>query len=278
MLLRYLPALAALAMLSCSNAHAGEALARSVQVVGQAVLRVPPDQVLIRLTVDTTDDDLIRVRENSDKDASTIFRLAAKYGIDQNGHEVTRLQVTFDFNEQLRRRIYRVERDVTLRLADLAKLDGVLSDLLGVGNLKIEGVEFVTSKSPQHESEARAQAVADAKEKAKQLAELNGLKLGKARNIQVVTEHQRPFVTSVIPVVASAGGHSTRRESGSPARPSSSADPFSSRESSPFRPVAFRVPDEESKQQAGAKPRSQPFALGTIELTASVSIVFDVSE
>ncbi len=245
---------------------------------GRLCCAVPPDQVLIQLTVDTTDDDLIRVREQSDKDVSVIFQLAAKHGTDQTGCEVTRLHVTFDFNDQLRRRIYRVERDVTLRLTDLAKLDAMLSDLLGVGNLKIEGVKFVTSKSAQHESEARSQAVANAKEKAKHVAELNGLKLGKARNIQILTEHQRPFVSSVVPVVGSAGARSPRRQAVSPASPSSSADPFSSDGSLPFRPVAFRAADEEIQEQRTGKPEQQPFALGTIELTASVSIVFEMAK
>lgn len=68
MLLRSLRVLAALAALSSIDVPAGETAGRSVEVEGRAVLRVPPDQVLIRLTVDTSDDDLIRARENSDKD------------------------------------------------------------------------------------------------------------------------------------------------------------------------------------------------------------------
>ena len=228
-----------------------------VHVSGRGAVRVAPDQVVIALTVTTTDDDLIRVRENSDKDARTILTIAKKHGVADEGFDVSRLDLSLDYNEQLRRQTYQVERGVTLTLDDLTKLDAMLSDLLGERNLKVVGVNFVTSKIRQHELEALTRAMADAKEKAAHLAKLNGLKLGKARDIHVIDESQRPFVTSVLPVVGSLMPRTAR-----PKVAAKTAD------------VRFVVLQTDDDAQVDGKP----FALGMIEITADVTIDFELAE
>ncbi len=235
-----------------------------VHVSGHGLVRVAPDQVVIALTVTTTDDDLIRVRENSDKDARTILTIAKKHGVDDDGFDVSRLDLSLDYNEQLRRQIYQVERDVTLTLGDLTKLDAILSDLLGERNLKVVGINFVTSKIRQHEFEALTRAVTDAKEKGTHLAQLNGFKLGKAREIHVISESQRPFVTSVVPVVGSTMPRGLKRN---PTQLTKGAG-----RSSNVRFVAFQATDDE------AKADGKQFALGMIEITADVDIDFELAE
>lgn len=233
-----------------------------VHVSGRGLVRIAPDQVVIELTVRTTDDDLIRVRENSDKDAQTILGHAKKHAIDASGFEVSRLDLSLDFNEQLRRQIYEVERDITLRLNDLTKLDALLSDLLQERNLKVVGINFVTSKGRQHEFEARRRAVADAMEKATNLAELNGFQLGDARDIRVISESQDPFITSITPVVGAAEPRVPRQVERISDKVAT--DP----KISSVRLVAFQPPKEE------VKANGIPFALGMIEISAYVEIDF----
>lgn len=235
-----------------------------VHVSGHGLVRVAPDQVIVDLTVTTTDDDLIRVRESSDKDARTILALAEKHGIKEDGFEVSRLELSLDYNEQLRRQIYQVERDVTLTLGDLTKLDAVLSDLLRERNLKVVGINFVTSKVRQHEFEALSRAVADAKEKGAHLAKLSGFELGSAREIRVISESHRPFVTSVIPVVGSATPRGLKRNSTQVAKDVG--------ETSNVRFVAFQDPTAE------ARVDGKQFALGMIEISAHVNIDFEFAE
>lgn len=266
MLPRTFAALAAFVFLP-SAAVAAEPAGSSVIVSGHGQVRVAPDQVVIELTVTTTDDDLLRVRENSDKNARTILTHARKHSVGENGFEVSRLELLLDYNEQLRRQIYEVERDVTLRLDDLTKLDALLSDLLGERNLQVVGINFVTSKARQHEFEARRRAVADAKEKAAHLAELNGLRLGNAREIHMLSESEHPFVTSVIPVMGSAeprGARNIKRDSKRAAKDV----PTDSR----VRFAAFQPAKDE------AKADGKPFALGMIEITADVEIDFELVE
>lgn len=172
-----------------------------INVSGAATIHAVPDQVVVELTVTTTDDDLQRARKTSDADAQAVFDLVKKAAAVGSQAEVTRLDLKLDYNEQLRRQIYEVERDITVTLGDLSKLDAVLSGLLADRNLKISSISFETSKAKELESEARRLAVNDAKAKAGQLAELTGVKLGPAIRIAIGNEEFRPFVTSVVPVV-----------------------------------------------------------------------------
>jgi uncharacterized protein YggE len=259
------PVAAGLLLLS-SVAVAADPTASLVHVSGQGLVRVPPDQVVIELTVTTTDDDLIRVRENSDKDARTTLAAARKHGVDDNGFEVSRLELTLDYNEKLRRQIYQVERDVRLKLNDLKRLDELLSDLVRERSVKVASINFVTSKSRQYEFEARRRAVADAKEKATQLAELNGFELGNARDIRVTRENLAPFAASVIPVVGSAEPHHSR----SAERDSTQISKDVPRNTE-LQFVAFQPRAEE------AKAEGRPFALGMIEISANVDIVFELA-
>ena len=266
MSIRTFATVAAIVALS-SVAIAADPPGSLVHVSGHGLVRVAPDQVVIELTVTTTDDDLIRVRETSDKDARTILTLSKKHGVNANGFEVSRLELSLHFNEQLRRRIYQVERDLTLTLDDLTKLDGLLSDLLRERNLKVVGINFVTSKAKQHEFEARSRAVADAKEKAAHLAELNGFKLGNAREIRIISESQQPFVTSVVPAVAAAQPRGPQKINGN-SRQIAKALPRNSK----LRFVAFQ------QAKDGAEADGKQFALGMIEITAHVNIDFELAK
>ena len=138
------------------------------------------------------------------------FDLAKKYGAGEDAVEVSRLALSLEFNRQLNRQIYNVCRDATIEFTDLSKLDGLLSDLLRQPNLTVLTISFDTSKQEQHEAAALKQAVGDARQKAEILATLHEMKLGKPTDIKIDDQSDRPFVTSVVPVVGENKGHLTR--------------------------------------------------------------------
>jgi hypothetical protein len=176
-----------------------------------------------------------------------------------------------EFNDQLHRQIYTLERDVAVELGDLSKFDHLLLDLLRETNLKVKDISFSAANERQLESEALKKAVTDAREKAEFLARLSGLKLGKARDIRIKSESQTPFVISVIPVVGAAKKKVPQR---SDARHSSHApDPFSGK-TAPAGGGIFCVASDVGDQVAMGKP----FALGLIDTTANVEIDFEMGE
>lgn len=237
-----------------------------IHVAGHSTVSVVPDQVDIELTITTVDDDLIRVRESSDKTANSIVAVCKNRGVNATAFVVSRLELSLDFNQQLKRQIYKVERDVKISLLELKLLDAVLADLLKEASIKISGITYTTTKAREFEKKALQNAVADARERAGLLAEWNGLKLGKAVNIDVVDQTFRPFVTSVIPVVGAAdpAQRSELERAERTEKASGAAD----------RIVARRR--FVSLQQPAAA--DQPFGLGMLEFSADVWIDYQLAE
>lgn len=270
-----------LAVALATSAHvAGAAPAsRLVHVSGEGLVKVVPDQVVIRITITTVDDDLTRVRTDSDDQARAVLGLAKKHGVTGEGFQVSRLELSLDYNEQLRRQIYQVERDVAIKLHELAKLNGLLSDLLGVPSSKIVGISFGATKAREHQLEALRRAVADAKEKASHLARLSGLTLGKVRDIRVVHEHEAPFAMSVVPVVGAADEPLRRRVAATAGQTNpGGADPGRRERPLPVRLVSLQGSREQAKAEAAAAAETAPFALGLIEVTATIAIDFELAE
>ena len=260
-----------------SQLHAADQVApRLVHVTGSGTVKVVPDIVFVSLTMTAVDDDLLRVRESSDKTARGALDLAKKNGVSEDGIEVSRLDLSLDFNKQLNRQIYQVRRDATIKLADLAKLDSLLSDLLRQPNLTVVKITFDTSKQRQHELAALSQAVVNAREQAEFLANLHGFKLGKASDIRIDSESEQPFVTSVVPVVGQAEKSTDTRIAG-PRHGSSfeTAGSSSASRTTPFRLVALDAPNQpagNSEKPAGVRP----FALGQITIAAKVSVDYEL--
>jgi uncharacterized protein YggE len=249
---------------------AARAQAKGVHVSGEATLRVPADTVTLALSMETIDDDLVRVRQTSDKQAQTILAHVKKQGGGEGAFQVTALSLTFGYNAQLKRQIYTVVRGLKVELGDLSKLDALLADLLKEQFLKIEGITFRTSKQREHEFAARAKAITDAKEKAKQLAELSGQKLGKAYNIQVVGERYVPFAASAAPSPASPAPPAGRDDlpRGAPAVRIERGEQST--------PVALPFPAARAEETFIQAPAEGQAFVGEIVISAEVSIDFEL--
>ncbi len=255
-------------------------VSRVISVSGQGVVEVVPDQVVVSMTTSTVDDDLMRVRADSDKQARAVLDLAKEHGATAKQFDVNRLDLKLRFSNELRRYIYEVERDVAVTLSDLSRVDSLLSLLLNEPGVKIKGIRFGSGRARESQIEARRRAVTDATETAAHLAELTGLKLGKPTSIQLTGQSQTPFATSVIPVVGAAEP-----------QPGGDVDPFgmpsaqshpgvighNATLSSPFRLAAYQNQSSTKKVKAD-EAAGQPFALGMINITANVHIDFELLE
>ncbi len=175
------------------------------------------------------------------------------------------MDFSFTYNDQLRRRIYKVKRDLTIQLDDLSKLEPLLTDLLKEENLKVGDISFVASNTKRYEIEARRLAVADARARAEHLAELNGLTVDKAIDIRMVQEYNNPFVTSCVPVVGST----------QPRMPQDNDMPVF--RLAPKTPGGTKI-QFVSFQTEKDKPEGNQFGLGKISITAKVSITFELKK
>ena len=250
--------------------------ARTVTVSGAGLVVTPPDEVVLTIEVTTEGNELLETRQESDNEIQAILELGQQHGVEPKDFRVTELKISYGFDEERRRFFYRVDRSASMTLKDIAKFDALLAAALKRGGFNITGIAFGTSTWKHLMSEARRQAVAEARAKAAELAELNGLKLGLVRTIDEDQFSQRPFVTSVLPVVGAR--RPPQRYNGDPF-----GGPMFSSESLPASQpaagfVSFTRPG--AAEEGGERANGSEFAagLGVIETTANLTIEFELIE
>jgi uncharacterized protein YggE len=93
---------------------------------------------------------------------------------------------------------YRVSNNVTAIIRDLDSVGTVLDAAVQAGANNIYGVEFSLEDASSVESEARAEAIADAQRKAAELAELNSVGLGEVLQVSEVIGSGGGFYTGML--------------------------------------------------------------------------------
>ena len=272
---RQLYFVAFLAFVAVGAVLAEDQSVRTVTVSGAGLVVTPPDEVVLTIEVTREGNELLETRQESDDEIRAILELGQQHGVDAKDFRVTELKISYGYDEERRRFFYRVDRSANMTLKDIARFDALLAAALKRGGFNITGIAFGTSTWQHLMSEARRRAVAEARAKATELAELNGLKLGLARTIDEDQFSQRPFVTSVVPVV---GVRLPQRNRTDPF-----GGPMFSSESLPAsqptaRFVSFSRPG--SAEEGGERANGSDFAagLGVIETTANLTIEFELIE
>ena len=107
---------------------------------------------------------------------------------------------------------YEVSNQVAVVVRDLAKLGGLLDDIVRVGSNQISSVAFSFANPEHYEDEARVRAVADARHKAGVFAAASGVQLGAIQTIgesgtvlppvPVYAKQMRAEAASPVPIAA----------------------------------------------------------------------------
>jgi len=168
-------------------AQAAEREPGLVTVHGDADVRVPPDQVILTLGVETQHRQLAQAKTQNDETIRALLALA-------EGYEIPARHVQTDFisvhpvynNEYTSRRTlvgYQVLKTVVITLSDVSRFEDLLSDALESGANHVHNVEFRTTALREHRDAARALAIQAAREKAQALTGELGLAIGEPRTI-----------------------------------------------------------------------------------------------
>lgn len=162
-----------------SMAHAQQ-IQPTVSVTGEGKIIAVPDEVTIRMGVQTEGKDAKTVKSENDASVDKVLDYLLKMNIPQNQvqTEYVNLNKNYDYNTKTYN--YKASQTISVKLKDLSKYDKVMSGLVSSGINTINGVEFSSSKMEAYEAQARKKAVADAKEKAKEYAGVLGQNIGKA--------------------------------------------------------------------------------------------------
>lgn len=152
----------------------------TVNVMGEGKVTVVPDEVTIRVGVETTGKEAAAVKTENDKDVDEVLRFTKKMGIPENHVQTEYVQLNKNYDYQNKTYNFRANQTISIKLEDLDKYEELMSGLVASGINNIAGVNFASSEIEKYKSQARNKALANAKSKATEYATVLGQSIGRA--------------------------------------------------------------------------------------------------
>jgi len=156
---------------------------RMVNVTGEGVVKVKPDEVLIKSRIEHEGPSATAVKEQNDEVVNKVIKYLKSQNIDEKDikTEYINLNKQYDYNDKTYS--YVANQAISIRLKDLEDYEKIMKGLLENGLNRIDGIQFKSSEMEKYEKEARKLAVLDAQNRAKELAQPIGQDIGKAISI-----------------------------------------------------------------------------------------------
>ncbi len=195
-------ALAAILVACSGPATVGAAVnpvvnAGGITVVGQGEAFGQPDQEQVQVGVETFAPQVSQATSDNEATIQAIMDALTAQGIDAKDIQTTNYNLWAEqiYGDQGPEGIagYRVNNQVNVTIRDIDKVGDVLTAVTEAGANNIFGVYFSVADPAALEDEARAAAVADARERAASLAELGGVVLGDVHIISEVIGQAAPM-------------------------------------------------------------------------------------
>lgn len=169
---------------AAASCDAGEEAlpSRQIRVTGEAVVKVVPDEVILRLGTETSDKSLSQAKTMSVQRVKAVTGALKKAGIDPKHIQTDFIHIQprykYDYSQQSFIG-YFVRNTVEVTIQDLTEFESILSAALEAGANYVHGIQFRTGELRKHRDEARTLALKAAREKANDMAATLNQKVGK---------------------------------------------------------------------------------------------------
>lgn len=164
-----------------------------VQVVGEGTVTVVPDEVIIRARVEHTGQSAASVKELNDEVVAKVIEYLEEEGISARNIRTDYIRLNKEYDYNSKEYFFSANQAITIYLKDLEKYEEIMSGLLSSGLNRIDGIEFKSSEEERLKSEARKEAVLNARMKANEYAGALGQEIGKAYQISdIESENFQP--------------------------------------------------------------------------------------
>lgn len=154
-----------------------------VNVTGEGVVKVVPDQVLIKSRIEHEGNSAEQVKKENDKAVNQVIKFLKSKGIQEKNIQTDYVNLNKRYDYKDKTYSYVANQAISIRLEDIKDYESIMKGLLENGLNRIDGVQFESSKMASFEAEARKKAVLDAQQKAKDLAGPLNQSIGKAISI-----------------------------------------------------------------------------------------------
>lgn len=162
--------------------------ARLISVVGQAEVKVVPDQIVFCVGAGTWHKVLQTAREENDRIVKKVKQVAERFNIESKHLMTDYLEVVPDYGDNYSRgkrtiEGYHVYKRISITLTKLDQFEELFCELLKTGINYVYHIQFRTSKLSEYREQARSLAITAAKTKASNMARELGQKLGLPHDI-----------------------------------------------------------------------------------------------
>ena len=173
-----------LALPACSQAT--DSLARQIDISGRSEIKAVPDIISVNLSFSEQSREPAGAKRLVDTQVTNLIKLCEKLGIKEKDIEAAQLQLypQYDYKRQRQLIGYQVQRNVTIKVRDLAQYPKLLEGAVGVGASHSGAITMDYSNREQLQEQAMLVAFRNARHKAQLLAKEADGSLGKVLSIR----------------------------------------------------------------------------------------------
>ncbi|RKS50628.1 hypothetical protein BC962_2400 [Gillisia mitskevichiae] len=164
----------------------------AVTVNGEGIVKVIPDEVVIKSRIEHDGDNAQEVKKQNDAVVDAVIKYLKSEGIPEKNIQTDYINLNKNYNYNEKTYSYVANQAISIKLDDLKNYEKIMSGLLKVGLNRIDGVQFNSSQMDKYMSEARKKAVLNAKNKASEYASSLDQSIGKAISISEVQTSNYP--------------------------------------------------------------------------------------
>jgi uncharacterized protein YggE len=184
---------------------------RTLQVTGNGQVYVTPDIAYVTIGVHTEGQNAADAVASNNTQATAVRDELKNLGVADKDVQTTNFSISpqqkFDDKGNLISTTYVVDNSVYDTVRDLSKIGDLLDAVVKSGANNITGVQFDVADKAAALSQARQQAVADARTQAQELAQAAGVTLGPIQTINVYNNGPQPVFMESKGLGAAAGAN-----------------------------------------------------------------------
>ena len=190
-------------------------VSRTILVVGEGTVSIEPDRAQAMIGVETTGETVREATEESREIMEALLEALREQGvadrdIQTSGYSVwterSGRMMAPDMDRLEESLTYRVNNMVRVTVVDLDNLSAILDAAIDAGANSIHGISFTISDPARLETQARIRAIANAKAKAEELADLTGVRVGEVVSVSEVVGMGTFPATRAMAMDMGAGG------------------------------------------------------------------------
>ena len=152
-----------------------------ISVSGEAVVNVVPDKIIITLGIETWDKDIRNAKEKNNDILHDAISAIRRTGVADKDIQTDHLSIEPRYKDSYRKEEfigYFVRNSLAVTITKPENVEKLVTTVLEAGVNYIHGIDFQTTEFAKHREQARALALAAAKEKARKMAAVLDMRIG----------------------------------------------------------------------------------------------------